>query len=119
MDKFCADSVLDAALDKIETSTRLLLLPSQPADLAAAEISKLGEIALDGGDFAKSAGAVSGRQVAVAAQTVSASNNGTVTHVGLVDDTALLYTTTTDAQAVLSGGIVLVASWAIELRAPT
>jgi hypothetical protein len=118
MAKFCANSVLDAALGQIAAATRLLLLPAQPADLAAAEATQLGEVTLDAGDFALSAGAVSGRRVTVAAQSLEAGGSGTVTHLGLVTSGALLYVTTTDALPVSPGATVNVPAWTIELRAP-
>ncbi|TLP68239.1 hypothetical protein FEA48_30770 [Pseudomonas nitroreducens] len=118
MAKKCASSVLDAALDKIATATKMLLLPSEPTDLAAATAAKLGELALSSGDFTKAAGDVSGRKVTVATKTVPASAAGTVTHLALVSSTELLYVTTTASTAVTSGANVGVDAWAAEIRAP-
>lgn len=120
MAKFCADSVLDAALDKIATATTLHVCPSQPADRAAAISSSLGSISLSSGDFTKANGATSGRQTTVAEKTVSITANGTANHVALIDGSELLYVTTTAvARAVTNGDTLTVEDWIVELRDPT
>ncbi len=120
MAKFCADSVLDAALTKIATSTQLLLLPSQPSSLVDAQNIKLGSASMSSGNFSIGAGSSAGRRkVTVGERTITVSGTGTVTHLGLVTGSELLYVTLSQAsQAVSAGGTIVVAAWDVEFWQP-
>lgn len=100
MAKVLADAVLDAALDKIATSTKLTFCSSQPANYAGIAAVKLVDVTIDSGDFTK-ADDTSGRKVTIGAQTgMTPSANGTVTYAVLDDGTTLLAATTVTSQAV-------------------
>lgn len=93
MAKWLNDLVHDALLDKIATADQLVLCEGQPASYADATTDKgaggnaLGETALDGGDFAKANGDVSGRKITIAQKTgIPADVSGDWDHVALVDD---------------------------------
>jgi hypothetical protein len=92
--KFVADSVLDAALAKIATSTRMTACTALPANFAGiAAVVKANEVLTAGvgnGDYTLADGDVSGRKLTVLAQTaLTMTGNGTVTHLCLDDGTVL------------------------------
>ncbi len=111
-------SVLDALLDKVATSTQLLVTSSQPANRAAALTAALATANLSGA-FAKSAGTPNGRKTTVAQQTnASVTATGTATHVCLIDGTTLLYVTTCTSQGLTTGNTVTIPAWTITIPDP-
>ena len=124
MGKAVSDVVLDAALDRVATATRLVVCSSEPANFAGISSVALADATLtagDGnGDFVVSNGDASGRKVRVAAQSDMAIDaTGTATHVTLDDGTTLLYVTTCTSQGLTSGGTVSTPAWDIEIADPT
>ncbi|MEI6418870.1 MAG: hypothetical protein WCO82_07380 [Sphingomonadales bacterium] len=121
MAKFASNDVLDASLNVVATATRLVALNGQPASFAAANTGKLAEATMVAGDYTLAAGDVSGRKVTVAAKNnLSVLSGGTADHVALLDvaGSRLLYVTTCPAQALVPGGTVSIAAWAVEIGAP-
>ena len=115
MAKFTNDVVLDAALDKIATATRLTVTSAQPANFAGIAGSLLASVAVDSGDFTKANGDASGRKVTVGAQAgVSVTASGNATHVCLDDGTTLLHVATVTSQALTSGNTVNVGAYDVE-----
>lgn len=115
MAKFTADSVLDAALDKIATATRMVVTSAQPADFAGIAAVALADEVLTGADFTKADDSTVGRKVTVAAQAgVPVDASGTANHVCLDDGTTLLHVTTVPAQALTSGNTVNVGAYAVK-----
>lgn len=120
MAKFTDDAVLDAALAKSATATRLSVTSAQPANFAGIAAVSLGNVALTaglaGGDFGAAAnGDVSGRKTTLAAQTIaSASASGTATHICLDDGVTLLHVTTCTSQSITAGNQVNVPAFDIE-----
>lgn len=115
MAKFTDDSVLDAALDKIATATRMVVTSAQPANFAGIAAVALADVAVDAGDFVKANGDTSGRKVTVAAQNgIPVDASGSATHVCLDDGTTLLHVTTVAAQALTSGNTVNVGAFDVE-----
>ena len=104
MAKVLADAVLDAALAKVATCTKLYFCSAQPANHAGIAAVKLAEVDLTAGDGNGDyviADDTSGRKVTVGAQTgMTPSANGTVTYAVLDDGTTLLAATTVTSQAV-------------------
>ena len=120
MAKQVSNDVLDAALDKIATSTRMVLTSAEPANFAGIAAVTLGSYTMVGGDFTNADGDVSGRKVTVAAKTGNnASATGTGTHVCLDDGTTLLYVTTCPSKAVTDTEPFDISSWRIEIADPT
>ncbi len=120
MAKWANTSVLDALLDKVATSTQLLVTSTQPADRAAALTAALASTTVASGDFAKSAGTPNGRKVTVAQKaSISVTASGNATHVCLVDGSNLLYVTTVTSQALTSGNTVTVPAWTITVGGPS
>ena len=120
MAKFANTVVLDALLDKVATSTQLLVTTTQPADRAAALSGALASATLTGASFTKSAGSPNGRRVTVAAQSnINVTATGSATHVALVDGSTLLYVTTVTAQTLTSGNTVTVPAWNITVADPS
>lgn len=112
MAKFADNSVMNAALTKIATSTTMTVTSSQPANFAAIAAAKLASVTVSGGDFTQAAGTVSGRKVTVGAKSaLSITASATATHVCLDDGTTLLLVTTCTSQALVSGGTVDVPAW--------
>ncbi len=122
MSKFANTDVLDGSLTVVATATRMVAVSGQPASYAAADAGKLAEATLTGADFTLAAGDISGRKVTVAAKSgLSVITAGTADHVALLDPvlSKLLYVTTCPAQALVGGGTVSIASWAVEVGAPS
>lgn len=121
MAKSVADSVLDAALDKIATATTLTLCSQQPTTRTEAVTTyKLADVTVDSGDFIKANGSTSGRKTTVAAQSaVPVDATGTSNHVALCDATELLYVTTHTGQALTSGNTVNIGAFDIEIADPS
>ncbi len=121
MPKFASNDVLDGSLIVAAAATRMVAVNGQPANFAMADTGKLAEATLSGADFSFAAGDVSGRKVTVAAKSgLSVLAAGTADHVALLDvaGSRLLYVTTCPSQALVAGGTVSIASWAIEVGAP-
>jgi hypothetical protein len=119
--KWAADSVMDAALDKVATSTALRVCSgaSNPADRAAAVSATLATVVIDSGDFTK-ADHTSGRKVTIGQQaSISITASGDATCVTLDDGTNLLYVTTCTTQTLTSGGTVTVPAWYVAFADPT
>lgn len=116
MAKFTADSVLDAALDKIATATIMTVCSTQPTTYAEATATyKLADVVVDAGDFSKANGDTSGRKLVVAAQSaVPVDTTGSAQHVALCDGTTLLHVTTVTAQTVTAGNTINVATYDVE-----
>lgn len=119
MVKFADVSVLDAPLDKIATSTQMIVTASQPANRAAAISAALASVTMTGGDFTKAAGSPNGRQVTVASKSgVAVTATGSAAHVSLVDATTLLYVTTATTQTLTSGNTVTIPAWTVTMPNP-
>lgn len=123
MAKLVADSVLDAALNKIKNATSLtaVLCSSQPTSRSeAVSTYALADVSLSSSDVTVGNGTASGRKATISAKSaVTVDNSGTATHLALVDSSELLYVTTTTSQAVAAAGTVDIGSWAIEIADPT
>src|SRR5262245_28433545 len=117
MAKFTDDTVLEAALAKVATATKMTVTTTQPANFAGIAAVKLGEATLTAGvggaSFSAYAdGDVSGRKITVAAKSgISATASGSAQHVCLDDGTRLLHVTTVAAQSVSSGNTINVAAY--------
>ena len=119
MAKWANTSVLDALLDKVATSTQLLVTTSQPADRTAALAASLASVTLSSA-FTKSAGSPNGRKTTVAQQAnIPVTGTGTATHVCLIDGSSLLYVTTVTSQSLTSGNTVTVPAWTITVSDPS
>lgn len=119
MAKFTDDSVLDAALAKVATATRMVVTSAQPANFAGIAAVALADVVLTAGvgngDYTTAAGDTSGRKLTVAAQSsVPVDASGTATHVCLDDGTTLLHVTTVTSQALTSGNTVNVGAFDVE-----
>lgn len=119
MGKVASDGFIDGGLDAIDGSTRLAVLPSEPANIAAITSSLLASVVIDGTDFTKANGDISGRKLTVSTQVdMSISTTGTATHVS-IDNGVDFYVTTCTSQALTSGGTVTTPAWDIEIADPT
>ena len=121
MAKWVNTSVLDAALDKINTANNMSACSNQPANRTDAVTTMMLSIqVMAGGDFTKAAGDTNGRKTTVAQKTgVSVTNNGTANHVALTDAGNLLYVTTATAQALTAGNTMTFNAWKVEFADPT
>lgn len=120
--RYAADSVMDAALDKIATCNMLRVCSgaSNPADRAAAVTATLASVALDSGDFSKANGDASGRKVTVAQQAnMSIGTSGDATCVVMDDGTTMLYVVPATTLSLTSGGFVTSPAFDIEFADPT
>ncbi len=121
MPKFASNDVINGSLAVVAGATRMVALNGQPASYAAADAGKLVEVTLAAGDFTLAPGDLSGRKVSVAAKaSLAVITAGTADHIALLDvaGSRLLYVTTCPSQALVSGGLVSIAGWSIEIGAP-
>ena len=119
MAKKCADSVLDAALDKIATATSMIALVAEPADRAAALAGALATATMTGGDYTNTNGDTDGRKVAVAQKSgINVDATGDAEHVALIDASELLYVTTCTLQTLTSGNTMTFPTWDVEIADP-
>jgi microcompartment protein CcmK/EutM len=119
MAKFTADAVLDAALAKVATCTRMVVTSAQPANFAGIAAVALADVTMTAGagngDYVLADGDTSGRKLTVQAQTaVPVDATGTATHICLDDGTTLLHVTTCTSQALTSGNTVNVPAYDVE-----
>ena len=125
MAKGVDDSVFDAALDLIATSTIMTLCSQQPATRTEAITTyMLADVTMtpgDGnGDFTISNGDASGRKLRVTAQAGEAvTNSGAGTYIALCDGSTLLCWTSCTSIDVLDSGTVDFPAWDYELTDPT
>lgn len=119
MAKFTDDSVLDAALAKVATSTRMVITSAQPANFAGIAAVALADNVMTAGagngDYTLANGDVSGRKLTVLAQSgITVDSSGDATHVCLDDGVTLLQVTTCTTQTLTSGNTVNVPAYDIE-----
>lgn len=119
MGKKVDDSVLDAAWDKVATSTRQVVCSAEPANFADVANVDLAETVVDGTDFTNADGDTSGRKVTVGQQADAAIHTtGDATHIAYHDGVTLLYVTTCTLQGLTSGGTVTVPAHDFEIADP-
>lgn len=122
MGKVSPDAMLDASLDYVAGSNRMIICSAEPSSYADATAGvDLVTITVAAGDFTK-ANDTSGRKVTIGAKTgTTIDHSGTATHVALVltSDTTLRYVTTCDSQALTAAGTVDTTAWKINLADPT
>lgn len=122
MAKAAPDAMIDASLNYVAASTKLVVCSSQPTTYNEANSTyALADVVIDSGDFAV-ADDTSGRKVTVAAQSgVAIDSSGDATHVALIETSGstLRYVTTCTSQALTAGGTVDVPAWKINIADPT
>jgi hypothetical protein len=120
MAKFADNSVMDAALAKIATATRLTVTSAQPANFAGIAAVALADVAVDGGDFsAPFDGTPNGRSMTVTAQSgIPVDASADATHICLDDGVTLLYVTTCPSQALVEGNTVSPGAWTVNFADP-
>ena len=121
MAKWANDLMMDASLDYVAASVRMVACSAQPANYAGIAAVALADVTLAGGDFTKANGDTSGRKVTVAAKaSVPIDVSGTATHIALDDGTTLRYVTTCTSLALTSGAgnTVNFPAWDVEVADP-
>lgn len=121
MAKFASTTYLDASFNVIKNSADTItytVCSTQPTTrteavttymLASTTLDKSTEITLANGD-------VSGRKMTISAKNgISVTNSGTAQHVAICDASSLILVTTTNSQAVSSGGTVNIGTWKDEV----
>ena len=125
MAKAANDLVMDAALDYVATSTRMIACSAQPTTYTEANSTyALADVTMAGGDYTKANGDTSGRKVTMAAKTgILIDTSGTANHVALVDvaNSRLVYVTTCTSQALTANGsnTVNFPAWDVEIADPS
>lgn len=121
MGKSADDTVADAYLNTIKNNANLLCACSaQPTTRDEATTTyMLANVAIDSADFTVADGPSGGRRATISAQSgITISNNGTVTHLALVDNTVLYFVTTTSSQTLVAGNLLNIPSWTITVNDP-
>lgn len=124
MAKSVHNDVLDAALAKIATCTRMVVCSGEPANFAGIAAVALADVTLTAGlgngDYTAADGDVSGRKVTVSEQAdVEVDATDDATHVALDDGSTLLYVTTCTLQGLTDGNTVTVPAFDIEIADPS
>ena len=79
----------------------------------------LATVAIDSSDFAIADGASGGRKATISAQSgITITNNGTVAHLAIVDNTNLYFVTTTSSQQLVAGNLLNIPLWTITVNDP-
>ena len=118
------NSVLDATLAKIATSTTVYVCSAEPANQAGIAAVSLGSYTITAGtgngDWLIANGDVSGRKVSLLAQSGNnASADGTADCLVYSDGTTLLYATDSSDEALNNGSPFTIGAYDVaELRAP-
>lgn len=120
------DSVPDAALNEIATSTRVDLCSQEPTNITQATSTyTLANYTLTAGagngDWVIANGDTSGRKITMTQQTGNnATATGTATHLAFTDGSGLLITVPVTSQSVTSGNpVTLNAVDVLEIRDPS
>jgi hypothetical protein len=120
MGKKLADVVLDAALDRIATSTIMVACSQEPMTRTQAVVDyKLADVAVSAGDFTKQNGTTSGRKVVVAQKAdVTVDTGGTATYVALCDAATVLVASPCNPRVLVQGSTMTFLPWEVELEDP-
>jgi len=121
MGKSVHNDVLDDALDRVATATRLDVTSDAgtPTDLTNTLANVILTAGDGNGDYVVGEGDADGRKIAVAQQAdVSITDTGTALHVALSLGGTILLTTTCTSQALTSGGTVTIPTFDYELADP-
>lgn len=122
MAKNIHNDVLDAGLNEIINNANQLALCSQePTTRNEALVTyRLASTAIVPGNFTLQDGVGGGRRATVDAfNDILIAATGTGTHIALVDDTRLLFTTTCDSQLVTQNNLLDLPTWDVEFSDPT
>jgi hypothetical protein len=122
MGKWANDSMMDAALNYIDTNvTQLVVCSSQPTTYAEANSTyALADVAIDGTDVTLEDGDTSGRKATIAAQSsITVDTGGTAEHIALTSADTLLYVTTCTSQSLSAGSSVNTPAFDIEIADPS
>lgn len=122
MAKAAHDDVTDAYLEEIlNNANSLCACSAQPTTRTeAVSTYMLATVAVTSGDFTVADAASGGRKVTISAKSgITISNNGTLTHLAIVDNSKLYFVTTTNSQDLVAGNLLNVPSWTITVGDPT
>ena len=118
MAKVATDAMIDGGLDKISTCVTLTVCAGQPTSQADIAVKKLATVVINGADFTKANGDISGRKVSIGSQVdMAITASGTADHVAIDDGTDYVITTAT-SQALTSGGTVTTPAFDYEIGDP-
>jgi len=121
MGKSTNDVVLDALLEKMEDNANLLCACStQPTTRTEAAVTyMLATVAIDSADFTIADGGSGGRKATISAQSgITITNNGTVAHLAIIDNSVLYFVTTTSSQTLVAGNLLNIPAWTITVNDP-
>ena len=121
MAKSANDTVADAYLDEMKDNAVLLCACSaQPTTRTEAAVTyMLATVTISSSDFTIADGGFGGRKVTISAKSgITITNNGTITHLALVDNSVLYFVTTTSSQTLAAGNLLNIPSWTITVNDP-
>ena len=121
MGKSANDVVLDGLLDVMKNGANLLCACStQPTTRTEAAVTyMLATIAIDSSDFTIADGPSGGRKATISAQSgITITNNGTVAHLAIINNSVLYLVTTTSSQALVAGNLLNIPAWTITVNDP-
>lgn len=109
-----SDNAMDAASDYIaDACTYLHLCTGEPEEYADVAGVSVGTVAIDDTDWTNADGATSGRKTTLAAQTITPSGSGTVTHLAVVSGSELLAVFDLAASIAVSAGVAVTTAAAV------
>ena len=121
MGKLANDLVADGYLEILEDNANLICACSaEPATRTEAVVTyMLATYAMTSADFTIADGGSGGRKVTISAKSgITITNNGTVTHLAIVNNSVLYFVTTTSAQALVAGNLLNIPAWTITVNDP-
>lgn len=121
MAKSANDVVLDGLLDIMRDNANLLCACStQPTTRTEAAVTyMLATVALSSADFTIADGGSGGRKATISAKSgITITNNGTVGHLAIINNSVLYFVTTTSAQTLVAGNLLNIPTWTITVNDP-
>ena len=121
MGKSAHNDVLDALLEEMEDNANLLCACStEPTTRTEAAVTyMLATVALNSADFTLADGGSGGRKATISAQSgITITNNGTVAHLAIIDNSKLYFVTTTSSQSLVAGNLLNIPAWTITVNDP-
>lgn len=124
MAKWCSSTILDQALNYIQTNCdREFLCTTQPSNFVEANTTlKLAQFNMASGNYTAAASNGNSRYLQINAMNgVNASANGNANHValGITSNSTLQYVTTCAVQTITTGNPIQINAWNIQFDQPT
>lgn len=117
---YCHPDVFDDGLNEIKNNaTAQHVCSAEPTTRAEAISLSLGTVDMTSGDFTLGNGDVSGRKITMAQKSTTATGDGTITSIAVIDGSRLLLASSTVERTLVTSDPLTFPAWDFELRQPT